>query len=83
MSEHAAVAEFSIGSRCQVKAGGLRSLRLQGREGTVVGFNQTRSAVRILFDGFKCPETLHLSYLIPIATAAERVVNAEEFQTNS
>jgi len=61
--------EFAIGSRCEFRAGGRRSLRLQGRQGTVVGFAQTGNAVRVVFDGFKSPQTLHLSYLVPAAPA--------------
>jgi hypothetical protein len=67
MSEDATIAEFAIGSRCEFRADGRRSVRLQGRKGTVVGFANTKNAVRVVFDGFKSPQTLHLSYLVPIA----------------
>jgi hypothetical protein len=62
-------AEFSIGSRCQVKMGGKFSRRLQGRTGTVVGSSQSKNGIRVVLDGAKTAQTLHRSYLIPLMTA--------------
>ena len=70
MKQDASEMAFSIGSRCRVKIGGRRSPRLEGRTGTVVGFTHTRNGVRIVFDGFKSPQTLHRSYLVPIPQPA-------------
>src|SRR5260221_14217882 len=78
MGDHATIADFAIGSRCEVRADGRRSLRLQGRKGTVVGFAQTRNAVRVVFDGFKTPLTLHLSYLVPIAAMTSLVAATQD-----
>ncbi len=66
MNDDSIEAKLSIGSRCQMKVGGRRSQRLQGRKGTVVGFAQTKNAVRVVFDGYKSPQTLHLSYLLAV-----------------
>jgi hypothetical protein len=78
MDDHATIAEFAIGSRCEFRAGGRRSSRLQGRKGTVVGFSSTRNAVRVIFDGFKSPQTLHLSYLVPIAQVTSFVAATQD-----
>jgi hypothetical protein len=77
MGEDASIAVFAIGSRCEVRAGGRRS-RLPGRKGTVVGFAQTRNAVRVMFDGLKSPQTLHLSYLLPIAPPLDVVAATQD-----
>lgn len=55
--------ELTIGSRFRIKSRGTFSRRMEGRTGTVIGFAQTKSAVRVLFDGQKHPQTLHRSYL--------------------
>ena len=81
MDDHATIEQFAIGSRCEVRAGGRRSLRLQGRKGTVVGFARTRNAVRVVFDGFKSPQTLHLSYLVPIASVTSSVAATQDTAT--
>jgi hypothetical protein len=58
MGGEASLAELAIGSHCEVSVSGRRSSRQQGRKGTVVEF-QTRSAVQVVFDGFKSRQTLH------------------------
>jgi len=78
MGDCATIADFAIGSRCEVRAEGRRSLRLQGRKGTVVGFAETRHAVRVVFDGFKTPLTLQLSYLVPIAAMTTLVAATQD-----
>ena len=38
-------------------------MRKVERRGRVVGFGQTRSVVRVQFDEFDCPVSLHKSYI--------------------
>ncbi len=54
---------LAIGCRFLVKSRGKHSRCLEGRTGTVIGFAHTKSAVRVLFDGQRHPQTLHRSYL--------------------
>jgi hypothetical protein len=61
---------LAIGSRFLVKSRGKFSRCLEGRTGTVIGFTHTKSAVRVLFDGQRYPQTLHRSYLWQIRDAA-------------
>jgi hypothetical protein len=55
MSEELPEPELVIGSRFRVKANGKRGqrLRLDGCTGTIIGFAQTRNAVRVIIDGYK------------------------------
>jgi len=55
--------DLTIGSRFFVRSRGKYSRCLEGRTGTVIGFAHTKSAVRVLFDGQRHPQTLHRSYL--------------------
>jgi hypothetical protein len=43
--------------------GAERCPNLAGREGVIVGSGQYRSTVRIMFDGFKWPTSLHSTYI--------------------
>lgn len=43
--------------------GVIRCPNLAGREGVVVGSGRYRSTVRVMFDGFKSPTSLHNSYI--------------------
>ncbi|MDE5457077.1 hypothetical protein GWE18_30465 [Bradyrhizobium sp. CSA112] len=43
--------------------GAERCPNLAGREGVVVGSGQYRSTVRVMFDGFKSPTSLHSTYV--------------------
>lgn len=43
--------------------GAERCPNLAGREGVVVGAGRYRSTVRVLFDGFKSPTSLHATYV--------------------
>jgi hypothetical protein len=43
--------------------GAVRCPNLAGREGVVVGAGRYRSTVRIMFDGFKWPTSLHSTYI--------------------
>jgi hypothetical protein len=47
--------------------GAVRCRNLAGREGVVVGAGRYRSTVRVMFDGFKSPTSLHRSYIEPVA----------------
>lgn len=43
--------------------GAVRCPNLAGREGVVIGSGRYRSTVRVLFDGFKAPTSLHSTYI--------------------
>ncbi|XIA67109.1 hypothetical protein ACFIOY_15650 [Bradyrhizobium sp. TZ2] len=43
--------------------GAARCPTLAGREGIIVGAGRYRSTVRIMFDGFKWPTSLHSTYI--------------------
>jgi hypothetical protein len=43
--------------------GAARCPNLVGREGVIVGAGRYRSTVRVMFDGFKWPTSLHSSYV--------------------
>jgi hypothetical protein len=43
--------------------GAVRCPNLAGKEGVVVGSGQYRSTVRVMFDGFKWPTSLHSTYV--------------------
>ena len=43
--------------------GAVRCPNLIGRDGVVVGSGRYRSTVRVLFDGFKSPTSLHNTYV--------------------
>jgi hypothetical protein len=46
--------------------GAARCPKFAGREGVVIGSGRYRSTVRIMFDGFKSPTSLHSSYIEPV-----------------
>lgn len=46
--------------------GAARCPNLAGREGVVVGAGRYRSTVRVMFDGFKWPTSLHSTYIEPV-----------------
>jgi hypothetical protein len=43
--------------------GAVRCPNLIGREGVVVGSGRYRSTVRVMFEGFKSPTSLHNTYI--------------------
>jgi hypothetical protein len=47
--------------------GAARCPNLAGREGVVVGAGRYHSTVRVLFDGFRSPTSLHRTYIEPVA----------------
>jgi len=47
--------------------GASRCPNLAGREGIVVGSGRYRSTVRVMFDGFKSPASLHSTYIEAVA----------------
>jgi hypothetical protein len=60
-------AEIAIGARVKMSPlGAVRCPRLADREGVVVGTGQYQSTVRIIFDGFKAPTSLHRDYVEPV-----------------
>lgn len=58
--------QLPIPQRTRVRMSALGALRcpnLAGREGVVVGAGRYRSTVRVMFDGFKSPTSLHSTYV--------------------
>ena len=47
--------------------GAVRCPNLAGREGVIIGAGRYRSTVRVIFDGFRSPTSLHSSYIEPVA----------------
>jgi hypothetical protein len=47
--------------------GAARCPNLAGREGVVVGAGRYHSTVRVLFDSFRSPTSLHRTYIEPVA----------------
>jgi hypothetical protein len=43
--------------------GAARCPRLAQKEGTIVGASRLNSSVRVLFDGYKSPVSLHRDYI--------------------
>lgn len=62
---------LAVGNRVRLKSLGKLSRGLDGRTGTVVGFAHTRSALRVMLDGQKRPQTLHRSYVQLISEILE------------
>jgi hypothetical protein len=57
-----------VGARVRMsKLGLLRSPKMAGRVGTVIGSAASGTGVRIRFDGLRSSETIHHSYLETIA----------------
>ena len=55
---------LSAGTRVRTSAlGAMRCPNLAGREAVVVGSGRYRSTIRVMFDGFKSPTSLHSSYI--------------------
>lgn len=46
--------------------GATRCPNLAGREGVIVGSGRYRSTVRVIFDDFKSPTSLHSTYIEPV-----------------
>ncbi len=51
--------------------GAARSPRLAKKEGTIVGRSRLNSSVRVLFDGYKSPISLHRDYIEQLTSEAE------------
>jgi hypothetical protein len=59
--------EIKIGDRVKMSPlGAARCPSLADREGVVVGGGQYQGTVRIIFDGFKAPTSLHRDYVEPL-----------------
>ena len=55
---------IAIGSRFRMTAlGAARCPRHAQKEGTIVGASRLNSSVRVLFDGYKSPVSLHRDYI--------------------
>jgi hypothetical protein len=52
--------------------GAARCPNLAGREGVVVGAGRYPSTVRVMFDGFKSPTSLHSTYIETVAGEEDR-----------
>jgi hypothetical protein len=70
--------DFTIGARCRLsRLGVARNPRTTMRAGTIVGRGRSTSSVRVLFDGYSRPVSLHqkdveLIYAEPEAPAPQR-----------
>ena len=53
--------------------GAARCPNLAGREGVIVGKGQYDSTVRVIFDGFKRPMTLHNTYIEAVVGGCQGV----------
>ena len=55
---------IAIGSRFKMSAlGAARSPRLADKGGIIIGYGRVNSSIRVLFDGSKCPISLHRNYI--------------------
>ena len=55
---------YELGARIRLSAlGKSRMMRGADRRGRVIGFGRTDAIVRVQFDEFKCPVSLHHSYV--------------------
>ena len=65
-------APIAIGSRFRMSAlGSARSPRLAERKGVIIGCSRLNSSVRVLFDGYKSPMSLHRDYIEEIRSEAK------------
>ena len=67
--------QIKIGARFKMSERGIaRSPSLAGKEGIIIGAGRYRNAVRVKFDSYKSPTTLHRDYidLIPSEAAASK-----------
>jgi hypothetical protein len=65
------------GSRFKLSPlGAARCPRFFAREGVIVGSSRLNSSVRVLFDGYKSPISLHRDYIDQILFEAERDILA-------
>jgi hypothetical protein len=64
--------DLAVGARCRLSRLGLaRSPRTTMTVGTVVGGGRLTSSVRVLFDGYSSPVSLHKTYVELIAAEPE------------
>lgn len=63
-SDRLSGAPIAIGARFRMSAlGAARSPRTADKEGVIVGGGRHSNSVRVLFDGYKSPITLHRDYI--------------------
>ena len=64
--------DLAIGARCRLsRLGFVRSPRTTTRAGTIVGRGRSTSSVRVLFDGYSRPVSLHKKYVELISAEPE------------
>ena len=64
--------DLAIGARCRLsRLGFARSPRTTTRAGTIVGRGRSTRSVRVLFDGYSRPVSLHRKYVELISAEAE------------
>jgi hypothetical protein len=64
--------DFTIGARCRLsRLGVARSPRTTMRVGTIVGRGRSTSSIRVLFDGYSRPVSLHKKYVELISAEPE------------
>lgn len=64
MKENSGIADLKIGSKFRLSALGVeRCRKFKHRVGVIVGFGQSGSSVRAVFEGRRRPVTLHESYV--------------------
>ena len=64
--------DLAIGARCRLsRLGVARSPRTTTRAGTIVGRGRSQSSVRVLFDGYSRPVSLHKKYVELISAEPE------------
>lgn len=58
------IVEFVKGSRCRlIELGMAANSRSTMKAGTVLGRGRSANSIRVLFDGFKTPVSLHKKYI--------------------
>ena len=64
--------DMAVGVRCRLSPLGIgRSLRTMTRAGTIVGIGRSTSSIRVLFDGYSRPVSLHRKYVELISAEPE------------
>jgi hypothetical protein len=58
--------------------GAARSPNLVGKEGTIIGCGRYNSSVRVQFDSYKSPTSLHRDYIESIPSEVDFTRNAAE-----
>lgn len=71
-SDHLSGAPIAVGLQFKMSAlGAARSPRRAEKQGIIVGRSRLNSSVRVLFDGYKSPISLHRDYIEQLTSEAE------------